>query len=143
MPWWATLIITAAVTGTITWIVSNTLNALKQKSLKYKGMKKKEYEEMVSDIANKVAAETFQPLERKITVIEQDISKLKEGTQASLRNDLLKTYNHCNRQGYKTKEEMQDFVDMFDAYRKLDGNSFIVELNEEFKNIPLKDTFKK
>ncbi len=137
------MIITAAVTGTITWIVSNALNTLKQRSLKYKGMKKKEYEEMVTDIAKKVAAEAFQPLEQKISVIEQDISKLKEGTQASLRNDLLKTYNHCSGQGYKTKEEMQDFVDMFDAYRKLDGNTFIIEMNEEFKNIPLKDTFKK
>lgn len=142
MPWWATLIITA-VTGTITWIISNALNALKQRSLKYKGMKKKEYEDMVSDIANKVVAGAFQPLEQEINTIKQDISKLKEGTQASLRNDLLKTYNHCNRQGYKTKEEMQDFVDMFDAYRKLDGNSFIIELNKEFKNIPLKNTFKK
>ena len=51
-------------------------------------------------------------------------------------------------EGYKIpkklpKEEMQDFVDMFDAYRKLDGNTFIIEMNEEFKSIPLKDTFKK
>jgi hypothetical protein len=88
------LIITAVVTGTITWIVSNALNALKQKSLKYKGMKKKEYEEMISDIANSVAEKRFKTLEdsnkqmeQKIDSIEKDVAKLKEGTQASLRND--------------------------------------------------------
>lgn len=150
MPLWASIALTALISGIVTWVVTNTLNGLKERSKKNQGLRKKEYQEATKALVKDVAVEAVAPIaeDQKVIKVEmqdirKDLAALKEGTQASLRNDLLKCFNHCKSQGYKTKEEMQDFIDMFKAYRGVDGNSFIMELNEEFKTIPLKDTYKK
>ena len=57
----------------------------------------------------KTIKENNKPLENKIDLIAL-------GTQATLRNDLLNCYYACDKKGYKTHEDIQNFADMYEAY---------------------------
>ena len=54
--------------------------------------------------------------------IEEKIDLIALGTQATLRNDLLNCYYACDKKGYKTNEDIQNFADMYEAYHNLHGN---------------------
>ena len=60
------------------------------------------------------------------------------GTQAGLRNDILTCYYTCFHKGFKTKDDAENFNDMYEAYHSLGGNSFIdKDVVPSFVNLPL------
>ena len=75
--------------------------------------------------------------------IEEKIDLIALGTQATLRNDLLNCYYACDKKGYKTNEDIQNFADMYEAYHNLYGNSFIEQTAKIFAKLPTEEEFKR
>ena len=75
--------------------------------------------------------------------IEEKIDLIALGTQATLRNDLLNCYYACDKKGYKTNEDIQNFADMYEAYHNLHGNSFIEQTAKIFAKLPTEEEFKR
>ena len=75
--------------------------------------------------------------------IEEKIDLIALGTQATLRNDLLNCYYACDKKGYKTNEDIQNFADMYEAYHNLHGNSFIEQTAKIFAHLPTEEEYKR
>lgn len=93
------------------------------------GTKKKQAydkEQDLKDIKN-IINEAMDPLNNEITAINKKLDRVSEGTQASLRTDILKIYKECAHKGYRNLTDSENFEDMYRAYHKLGGNSFVDE----------------
>lgn len=101
-------------------------------------LKRAKQEEM-----REVIQQEMVPLNERLSQVEAMLKINCEGTQAGLRNDLLKLYYDCVNKGFKTRYDAENFCDMYVAYTKLGGNSFIHEVSEWFKEVPNKEEFKK
>ncbi len=106
---------------------------------KFKQKKNKEQKELIAEV---VKAEVT-PIKESLQVIGNKINTLEEGECSSLRNDLLNSYRHCEKEGYRTTEDTQNWSHMYEAYKKLNGNSFIDTLKTDFDCIDTYDEYKK
>lgn len=79
----------------------------------------------------------------QIAPLANQMNLIATGTQATLRNDLLNCYYDCKKKGYRTAEDIQNFADMYAAYRALKGNSFIEQIAKIFTHIPTETDYKK
>lgn len=68
-------------------------------------------------------------------ITNSDIPLLKCANRDSLRNQLLVVFRQCEEKGYRTTEDIRNFEYMFDSYKKLGGNSFMINIAEEFSHI--------
>lgn len=101
------------------------------------------------DETREVFTECITPLSHRMDVIENVLADMKEsqdaqrtGIQASLRNDILSAYYDCARKGYRTKDDSENFWDMYNAYHQLGGNSFIdKDVTGWFRELPSKEEF--
>ena len=113
-------------------IVTSIWNFLNKKALKNKELQEKDK----TDELIKTLKENNKPLEEKIDLISL-------GTQATLRNDLLNCYYACDKKGYKTHEDIQNFAHMYEAYHNLHGNSFIEQTAKIFARLPTEEEYKR
>ena len=90
-----------------------------------------------------IIKEELSPLNSSVGQLKDSIKTLEESNRATLRNDLLVSYRHCSEKGYKTLEDMQNWAHMYEAYKQLNGNSFIDSLKVDFENLPNEEEFKK
>lgn len=77
-----------------------------------------------SEIREVIASE-IKPIIETLADVQKSVSLANEGTLASLRNDLLNVYYQCRTKGYKTRNDAENFRDLYKAYTALNGNSFI------------------
>lgn len=65
------------------------------------------------------------------------ISKLANGTRCQLRNEMLHIYyRHCDDKKIR-QYEYENFVFLYEAYKALNGNSFIDKIYEEIKTFEI------
>lgn len=101
--------------------------------------KKRKQEEM-----REVIRQENLPLLDRLAAVERLLSIDCEGTQAGLRNDLLDVYYKCAQKGFRTRYDSENFRDMYVAYVKLGGNSFIQhDVKTWFEEIPSKENFER
>lgn len=113
-------------------IVTTIWNKIAKHNRKIQDLQdKKKTNELIATIK-----ENNKPIEEKIDLIAL-------GTQATLRNDLLNCYYACDKKGYKTNEDIQNFADMYEAYHNLHGNSFIEQTAKIFAKLPTEEEFKR
>ena len=113
-------------------IVTTIWNKIAKHNRKIQDLQdKKKTNELIATIR-----ENNKPIEEKIDLIAL-------GTQATLRNDLLNCYYACDKKGYKTNEDIQNFADMYEAYHNLHGNSFIEQTAKIFAKLPTEEEFKR
>ena len=61
------------------------------------------------------------------------IRKIANGTKCQLRSEMLRIY-YRNHDAKKIRQyEYQNFAELYDAYKALNGNSFIDEIYEKIK----------
>lgn len=60
------------------------------------------------------------------------------GVQALLRNEIIKTYNHCMDKGEIPIHERDNLNKLFKEYTNLGGNGTITHLMEELEELPVK-----
>lgn len=64
---------------------------------------------------------------------KKQMDKIAEGTKCQLRSEMLRIYYH-NREDKKIRQyEFENFVKLYEAYKALDGNSFIDKIYDEIK----------
>lgn len=87
---------------------------------------------LVEDSINKLYAEqvsgtvrTMQEIKNDLEEIKANEEQLKKANRASLRNQLLEAWHKCEKQGYTTEHERENFLRMYQAYTAIGGNSFI------------------
>ena len=61
------------------------------------------------------------------------ISKIIAGQRCLLRSEMLRIYYHNRDKGEIRQYEYENFVLLYEAYKKLRGNSFIDKIYEEVK----------
>ena len=85
----------------------------------------------------------LQVLNKRFDHVDSVLDIHGEANLASLRNDILNFYYLCVDKGYRSDEDYTNMDDMYKAYVKLDGNSFIEDKIKEFKKLPTKEQYKK
>lgn len=132
-------VLTAALTEIATLIVVAIWNWVTNWSKKAKYNKKKDLEDTLKE---SIRIE-LQPITKSVEEIKHDTKLISTGTQASLRNDLENLYKHCVKYGYKSEHDVINFLDMYDAYIDLGGNSYIVnDIKPAFENLPREIDYK-
>ena len=59
------------------------------------------------------------------------IRKISDGTKCQLRSEMLRIYYHNRTKGIIRQYEYENFVLLYDAYKALNGNSFIDKIYRE------------
>ena len=154
MPTWLTIILalggSAAISGIIGYILQRTIYKRAEEKDKLKAEQEKEIEEEKKELENlrdeKIRQERIddirsilKPISEKIDKIDKKLDATAEGTLASLRNDILTLYYKCCEKGYRNDYDYKNIHDMYDAYRDLDGNSFITDVMDRFDKLPVKE----
>lgn len=61
----------------------------------------------------------------------KEYKKIREAQRCQLRSEMLRIYYHNKDQKKIRQYEKQNFICLYDAYRALKGNSFIVDVHDK------------
>jgi hypothetical protein len=61
------------------------------------------------------------------------VKKIGNGTKCQLRSEMLRIYYHHHEKGVIRQYEYENFVFLYEAYKALNGNSFIDKIYSEVK----------
>ena len=120
---------------------------IKNRGKKAVERKKKERQEEMKEAIMPCIEEAIKPMSDKIDDIDKDVQEvknvdlpmLKNANRDSLRNQLFAAYRHCDKIGYRTTEDTENFLHMKESYEKLGGNGVIADIHEQFMNLPLEN----
>lgn len=70
-----------------------------------------------------------------IIPVKRNMRKIAEGTRCQLRSEMLRIYYHNKNDGKIRQYEYENFVMLYEAYKALNGNSFIDKIYSEVKNM--------
>ena len=62
------------------------------------------------------------------------VKKIANGTKCQLRSEMLRIYYHHHQSGEIRQYEYENFVYLYEAYKALNGNSFIDKIYSEVKS---------
>jgi hypothetical protein len=68
-----------------------------------------------------------------ITPLIVQVRKISNGTKCQLRSEMLRIYYHHHEKGVIRQYEYENFVFLYEAYKALNGNSFIDKIYSEVK----------
>lgn len=78
--------------------------------------------------------------------INTEVKKLQESadlnanaTKCLLRDRILQIYYQCVTKGYKTSKEDENINHFYEAYKSLNGNSYVEECYEALKKLPIQE----
>ena len=111
------------------------INQDEEHKLAKKLERKKELEELAQPIVD-----TF--VER-LDRLDDKLDAIGDGTLSTLRNDILSCYYKCNEKGYRNDNDYTNIHDMYDSYKRLNGNSFVADVIERFDALPAKEEYYK
>jgi len=143
MEWynWLTLFGGSALFGAI---AVDIYVKIKYSSKKVIERKKKERDDELGRLISGVVKKELEPVKQEISQVKQeitiiksdDINVLRTANRDSLRNQLLTVFRECQFKGYRTIEDIRNFEYMFDSYKNLGGNSFMINIAEQMEHIP-------
>ena len=107
-------------------------------------------EERIGEIQD-VMQKYLDKIDKRLTRIEEEIAKTRslcedstEAAIAGLRNDILNVYYQCAKKGFRSKNDSENFWDLYRPYHKLGGNSFIdSDVIKWFEELPSKEVYLK
>lgn len=94
----------------------------------------KELKQSITDLQFQTEA-----LAWKVTVVEDWQMKQTEVLRDSRRNEIKKAFELCVAKGYRTEWDTENLHHLHDGYKKMNGNSFIEKLMEDFDDLPLQE----
>ena len=80
----------------------------------------------------------YKHLSKKIKKQICDQKSLRDGTQALLRNEIIRAYEKYKEQKWIPIYAMENVLDMYAAYHALEGNGAVTKLIDELKELPSK-----
>jgi len=69
--------------------------------------------------------ESLKRIEERLDSQEAQLEKIAQGSQASLRNNILQLVDMCLAKGYITAIEKLNLIDMYNAYHNLGGDTYV------------------
>lgn len=126
--------LTTAVTVTVTIIVNYFFSIPKKL--------KKQKEEETQIVLNKIDAlethisEIKDRQDRNYKKTDEDITLLKLGSQATIKNELKIRYEKWLKLGYAPIDAKDDLEKMYVIYHKLGANGVMDHIREQFLNLP-------
>lgn len=137
------LVLSATVSAAITVIVKKAVEKKLDKNATERiELSEKQRQERKADVTETMREE-LAPVTTELKNIKTKIEKISDGTLSSLRNDILTCYYKCNDKGYRNDYDYTNLHDLYDAYKALDGNSFVQDIVERFDNLPTKEAYRK
>lgn len=73
---------------------------------------------------------------KKIHCLVSDQKSLREGTQALLRNEIIRSYDKYKERGWIPIYALDNVLAMYEAYHALKGNGTVTGLVKELKGLP-------
>lgn len=104
-------------------------------------IKKSENAERLKEISDAVRKET-DPIHTKLDEMQKQLTCNDAGTVVLLRDRMQCSLNYCLKQGYKTIDDVNTWMQMYDTYKALGGNNFHSTIDvwkDELEKLPLKD----
>lgn len=83
--------------------------------------------------------EALMHIDERLGKVEDRLGKIAEGTQASLRNNILQLVDSCLARGYITTVDRMNLKDMYNAYHNLGGDTYATERCNLALQLPTKD----
>lgn len=83
--------------------------------------------------------EALMRIDERLDKVEDRLEKIAEGTQASLRNNILQLVDSCLARGYITTVDRMNLKDMYNAYHNLGGDTYATERCNLALQLPTKD----
>lgn len=83
--------------------------------------------------------EALMRIDERLDKVEDRLGKIAEGTQASLRNNILQLVDSCLARGYITTVDRMNLKDMYNAYHNLGGDTYATERCNLALQLPTKD----
>ena len=83
--------------------------------------------------------EALKRIDDRLDKVEDRLEKIAEGTQASLRNNILQLVDSCLERGYITTGDRMNLKDMYNAYHNLGGDTYATERRNLALLLPTKD----
>lgn len=68
--------------------------------------------------------ESLKRIEERLDIQETKLDKIAQGSQASLRNNILQLVDRCLAKGSITSIEKLNLIDMYSAYHDLGGDTY-------------------
>ena len=84
----------------------------------------------------------FKVLSKRVHKQLCDQQSLRDGTQALLRNEIIKEYDKYMGREWIPIYAMENMNDMYQAYHALGGNGTITKLMEEIRELPSREPTK-
>lgn len=85
--------------------------------------------------------EALEPIRLDIKEVKEDIKKNNEASLCTLRNDILTCYYRCAEKGYRSDNDYTNIHDMFEAYKALNGNTFVADVVSRFDALDTKEEY--
>jgi len=67
-----------------------------------------------------------------------DQKALKDGTQALLRNEIIRSYDTYTERGYISIHGLENVIAMYESYHSLGGNGTVTKMMDELRELPIK-----
>ena len=109
------------------------MNQDEEHKLAKKLERKKELEELAQPIVD-----TFV---KRLDKLDEKLDAIGDGTLSTLRNDILSCYYKCSEKKYRNDNDYTNIHDMYDSYKRLNGNSFVADVIERFDALPAKEEY--
>lgn len=78
-----------------------------------------------------VLAGAFAALWNRIQKVDKKQELVAEGQKCQLRSDMLRTYYKHKDDGKIRQYELENFLLLYEAYKAMNGNSFIEKIHDE------------
>lgn len=125
---------------------------MEQQSNEHKAAQKAERQaetvEVLNPLVDKIG-ERFNQIDANVASVQNEIKEVNDkldrvadGTLSTLRNDILNCYYKCREKGFRNDYDYTNIHDLWDAYKALNGNSFVEDVMNRFDNLPPKEEFK-
>lgn len=108
-----------------------------------KQRRENENREAIRQDMQQIVDKALAPVNKKIDVLMDKVSKTEEGTLSSLRNDILTCYYRCVEKGYRGDWDYENIHHLYEAYDDLNGNSFVKDVMKRFDDLPTKEEYLK
>lgn len=142
-------ILNLAVTTTITILIKRWFDRRDKKEKENaeaaKRLRELEREAAQQHLREAMAAQCSAQIAAVRNEIEPIITKLEKienGTLSGLRTDILSCYYECLAKHYRNDWDYTNIHDLYEAYKRLGGNSFVADVISRFDALPPYEEYK-
>jgi len=88
--------------------------------------------------ASRSLIKSFKRHKKEHKHIQDNLDEVRENFKTARKRELTKDFLHFERQGYVTTLELEVWLNGFDNYVKLGGNSYMQDLKERIQDLELR-----